>query len=127
GDFSCVRRTHSNTPLQALTTLNETVFMDCARALAVRVLKEGGQTDEDRIDFAFRVCISRPPTSEEKAELFALLQKQRKRIAEGTLDPAEVPRGKKGGARAARQKHRLPVYTIFSGGLWTLDDTTRKE
>src|SRR5262249_19244727 len=100
GDFSCVRRTPSNTPLQALTTLNETVFMDCARALAVRVLKEGGQTDEDRIDFAFRVCISRPPTSEEKAELFALLEKQRKRIAEGTLDAAEVATGKKGAARA---------------------------
>ena len=45
GDFSCVRRTRSNTPLQALTTLNETVFMDAARALAARVLKEGGKTD----------------------------------------------------------------------------------
>src|SRR5258708_29969499 len=38
GDFSCVRRTRSNTPLQALTSLNEPVFLECARALALRVV-----------------------------------------------------------------------------------------
>ena len=38
GDFSCVRRTRSNTPLQALTTLNEPIFLECARALALRTL-----------------------------------------------------------------------------------------
>ncbi len=42
GDFSCVRRARSNTPLQALTTLNEPIFLECARALALRTLQEGG-------------------------------------------------------------------------------------
>ena len=37
GDYACVRRLRSNTPLQALTALNEPVFMDCARALAWRL------------------------------------------------------------------------------------------
>ena len=42
GEMSCVRRTRSNTPLQALTTLNEPLFVESAQALAQRVLKEGG-------------------------------------------------------------------------------------
>ena len=40
GDFACVRRTRSNTPLQALTTLNEPIFLECARALALRTLRQ---------------------------------------------------------------------------------------
>src|SRR5205814_5963747 len=62
-DFSCVKRSRSNTPLQALTTLNETVFLECARAMAVRILTDGGKSDTDRIAFAFRLCVSRPPTA----------------------------------------------------------------
>src|SRR5262249_4526737 len=97
GDFSCVRRSRSNTPLQALTTLNETVFMDAARALAARVLHEGGKTDDDRLTYAFRLCVSRRPSSEEKTELMGLLDKQRKRMADGSLNPMEVATGKKDG------------------------------
>jgi hypothetical protein len=66
GESSCVRRTRSNTALQALTTLNETVFVECARGLAVRVLREGGMNDEERIVYAFRCCVARPPSTKEK-------------------------------------------------------------
>ena len=45
GDSSCVRRVRSNTPLQALTTLNEPLFIEAARALALRAVTEGGTTD----------------------------------------------------------------------------------
>src|SRR5205085_10788285 len=44
GDFACVRRSRSDTPLQALMTLNEPLFLDCARALALRTLTDGGPT-----------------------------------------------------------------------------------
>ena len=49
GDFSCVRRARSNTPLQALTTLNEPLFLECARALARRDAESGATTDADRL------------------------------------------------------------------------------
>src|SRR5205807_3334169 len=72
GDFSCVSRNRSNTPLQALTTLNEPIFIDCARALAARALREGGKSDAERLTHAFRLCLSRPPDNDEKATLTTL-------------------------------------------------------
>src|SRR5262249_40612089 len=44
-DFSCVRRQRSNSPLQALTSLNEPIFVECAQSLAQKVLRNGGPTD----------------------------------------------------------------------------------
>ena len=58
GDFSCVRRTRSNTPLQALTALNEPIFLDCARALALRTITEGGPAEAQRMVYAFRRCLA---------------------------------------------------------------------
>jgi hypothetical protein len=75
GDFSCVRRTRSNTPLQALTTLNEPLFMECAAALAEKTLREGGASDLERLTFAFRRCAGRTPSSGEATVLAEFLNK----------------------------------------------------
>jgi hypothetical protein len=128
GDFSCVRRSRSNTPLQALTTLNEEVFMDAARALAARVLKEGGKTDDDRLTYAFRLCVSRPPSGDEKSELVSLLEKQQKRMTDGSLIPMELATGKKDGTVPEGMKaDQLAAYTIVSRVLLNLDETITKE
>ncbi|HAV62422.1 MAG TPA: hypothetical protein DCY13_08675, partial [Verrucomicrobiales bacterium] len=76
GDFSCVRRSRSNTPLQALTGLNETIFMECAQALAKHTLA-AQPTDEQRVEHAFRRVLSRKPTRAERDELLRLLAEQR--------------------------------------------------
>ena len=86
-DISCVRRTRSNTPLQALTTLNETLFLEAARALAAKTLKEGGLTDASRATFAFRRVLARTPTPAELAELLALKNRQLERFTTGELNP----------------------------------------
>ena len=127
-DFSCVKRPRSNTPLQALTTLNETVFLECARAMAVRILKAGGTTDGERLAFAFRLCVSRPPTAEEAADLAALLAKQRSRLAAGQLDAAEVATGKKAGPLPPGVKAvDAAAFTIVARVLLNLDETITKE
>ncbi len=79
GDISCVRRVRSNTPLQALTTLNEPLFIEMAQALAAKTLKEGGKTDADRVTYAFRRCVSRKPTDLERDELLTFLGRQKSR------------------------------------------------
>ena len=77
GESSCVRRPLSNTPLQALTTLNEPVFLEAARALAVRTLRQGGDSQQQRLNYAFRRCLAREPTQEEVEELQGLLDRMR--------------------------------------------------
>jgi len=57
GETCTVRRVRSNTPLQALTTLNEPLFIEAARALASHAVVEGGETDRQRLTYAFRRCV----------------------------------------------------------------------
>jgi hypothetical protein len=72
-----VRRTVSNTPLQALTTLNAKTFAEAARALAQRVLREPCADDRARMAWAFRICLARPPQEKETNVLLGLLQDAR--------------------------------------------------
>ena len=72
---ACTRRTRSNTPLQALTLLNDQAYVEHAQALARRIAEAPMASDSERLDFAFRVCLSRPPEGNEKAILSDLLAK----------------------------------------------------
>jgi len=86
GDFACVRRARTNTPLQALTTLNEPVFQEAARALARRTL-EAESRDDQRARYAFRRVLAREPTPSETGELLKLVRTERPRFANGELNP----------------------------------------
>jgi hypothetical protein len=130
GDVSCVRRVRSNTPLQALMTLNEPVLLACARSLALRTLGDGGATDEERVIYAFRRCVARTPTNAEKAELLRLLSKQRERFARpdtkpwelAANDPAHPPQLPQGATPA-----QAAAWTVVSRVLLNLDETITKE
>jgi hypothetical protein len=130
GDSSCVRRERSNTPLQALTTLNETLFLESAQALARRVLTDAGNSDQERLTYAFRRTLSRKPVDAESTELLALLRKQKERLAEGWLNAWEL-----GGLDEA-EKQKLPkgttpvdvaAWTAVSRVLLNLDEAITKE
>jgi mono/diheme cytochrome c family protein len=130
GDFSCVRRLRSNTPLQALVSLNEPTFMECAQALARKTLTEGGKTDVDKINFAFRRALSRPPTDSERQELLALLEKQKDYIGAGWVNAAELATGKNAALDklpANTTPTQLAAYTVVSRVLLNLDETITKE
>jgi mono/diheme cytochrome c family protein len=70
---ACTRRNRSNTPLQALTLLNDRGFVECAEGLAKRVQREGPADDAGRLRFAFRLGLGRPPTDREARRLGELL------------------------------------------------------
>ncbi len=72
-----VRRTVSNTPLQALTTLNAKTFAEAARALAQRVLSEPCADDTARMQRAIRICLARPAQERETSVLLGLLHDAR--------------------------------------------------
>jgi hypothetical protein len=116
GEASCVRRSRSNTPLQALTTLNETLFVECAKALGAKALNDGGATDPERIGYAFRRCTGRPPSAGEQAVLSEFLSAQKNRIAEHA--EAAKPLGDTAEAAA---------WTALARVLLNLDETITKE
>jgi hypothetical protein len=128
GDTACVRRDRSNTPLQALATLNEPLFVECARALAGLTLKHGGATDKQQIAFAFRRCIGRLPSDSEAAVLLTLLNELRREFAEdraalnslaqSTADSKAAP---------AEAELNLAAWTLASRVLLNLDETLTRE
>jgi hypothetical protein len=130
GDFACVRRSRSNTPLQALTGLNEPIFVECAQALGLRTLRDGGPTDGDRLRYAFRRCLARAPSADESTELLNLLQKERRHFTQpeakpmevGAPDPAHPPQLPEGATPAD-----LAAWTVVSRVLLNLDETITKE
>ena len=69
----CTRRNRSNTPLQALTLLNDAGFVEYANALADRVNKEPHETESARLSRAFRLCLGRAPKPAELSRLETLL------------------------------------------------------
>jgi hypothetical protein len=79
---ACTRRNRSDTPLQALTLLNDQAFFECAQGLATRVLMEGGTRDEDRLAYGFRLCTARQPNAREREVLGRLLAKQQEKYAD---------------------------------------------
>jgi hypothetical protein len=74
---TCTRRNRSNTPLQALTLLNDQGFFEFAQALAGRILSESKGDDRERIVYAFRLCLGRAPSAREHQALERLLARQR--------------------------------------------------
>jgi hypothetical protein len=75
-ELCTVRRINSNTPLQALVTLNDRVYVEAAQSLARMMVKEAGKSPEARIAFALQRVLSREPKASEIAVLVNLYQKR---------------------------------------------------
>ncbi len=89
-----VKRTVSNTPLQALTTLNAEAFAEAAQALAKRVLSDTVLKDDaSRLTRAFRLCVSREPSSQEITVLKKLLEESRYTYKNAPADEAKTALG----------------------------------
>ncbi len=89
GEACVARREVSNTPLQALTLLNDEVFVEAAQALGRKTVSMPGSESERARDL-FRRCVTRPPTDEELGRVLAFFQAQRERLRGGELSPAEL-------------------------------------
>ena len=82
-----VKRSRTNTPLQALTLLNDPVYVDAAKALARRVVDEmHDATIVEQLDYAFQLCTGRAPTDSERSTLLRLMDRQASEDDRGKLD-----------------------------------------
>jgi hypothetical protein len=136
---TCTRRIRSNSPLQALTLLNDQAFIEFSRAFAKRIVREAPAADAARIDYAFLVALARPPKPLERDRIQRFLAVQRDEYksdptsaslmvikeqvfssspggnleAEDTVDPKSVP--------------ELAAWTAVSRVLFNLDDFMTRE
>jgi hypothetical protein len=126
GDVSCTRRIRSNSPLQALTTLNDAAFMEAAQALALRVWKEGGADDSAKVRYGFRLCTSRWPDAQEETRLLQLLQKERERFVGNTAAAVYVSSPDLNNLPANIDLHQLAAWTLVARVMLNLDETITK-
>ncbi len=129
GNSACTRRVRSNTPLQALTLLNDQAFMELAQGLAERVLKEAPASDTARIRHAFRLCLAREPSAKEakRLEQYLALQVEEFRAAQAD---AQALLGKTGALGKLVSQADLPyraAWTALARVLLNLDEFITRE
>ena len=125
-EFSCTRRTRSNTPLQALTTLNEKTFVEAGQAMGLRVYREGGADNRSRAIYAFRLCTGRQPTEKELTPILAFWDEQYRYFEDRTstaltvalADPKQIP--------PDVNVHKVAAWAMVSRALLNLDETITK-
>jgi hypothetical protein len=120
------RRPRTNTPLQALAALNEPTLLEAARVFAQRILLEGGDQPADRMEFAFRTALGRPPTPAEHERLAALLDQQLRSFAG---DPASAETLVAVGSAPrppALDVRQLAAWTLVANVLLNLDEVLTK-
>lgn len=130
GDAACARRIRSNTPLAALTGLNEPIFVEAAGGFAIRILRESPASDIERIEHAYKLATSRSATQTEKQELMKFLDQQRKRLADGWLNPREIITGDPGKLKDLPEgatPQDAAAWTLAARVLLNLDETISKQ
>ncbi len=98
---TCTRRERSNTPLQALTLLNDSVFVDCARGLAAAIEAFPGNDERKKLERGFRVALTRPPLTAETDRLLKLFKQQRELLRLNPAKAAEIAAAKEHSENAA--------------------------
>jgi hypothetical protein len=127
-EFCTVRRVRTNTPLQALTTLNDPVFVEAARGVAGRMLAEAGEAPAERAALGFRICTGRRPGPPEVERLVAFYERERQRFA-GDPDAARAlaASGAGGSAGPSSDLADRAAWTLVANVLLSLDETVTKE
>jgi hypothetical protein len=126
-EFCVVRRPVSSTPLQALALLNDEMYLETARKLAERMMKEGGTSAVARLSYGFRLAAARTPSDTELAALEAGLNGRRdqyrkdRAAAEKLLTAGEAARD------PALDAVELAAYTTTASVILNLDEVITRQ
>jgi hypothetical protein len=120
------RRERTNTPLQALLTMNDVQYFEAARQLGYRMLREGGSNDADRLKLGFRIVTSRWPTASEADVLADNLAAQRARYAADAAAAEKVISVGESPVPEGVSAPELAAYTMVANVLLNLDEVLTK-
>jgi hypothetical protein len=116
-EICTVRRVRTNTPLQALTSLNDPAFFEAAEALAKRVRAEAAGA-RARVELAFRLCVTRRPNRAEVERMLGWLDQERRSFQARPEDANRI---------AGASDPELASWTMLANVLLNLDETLTKE
>jgi mono/diheme cytochrome c family protein len=124
-EFCTVRRVRTNTPLQALVTLNDEAFFEAARALAERMLNEAAEDAPSRAIYGFRLCVARAPKPAELNRLLALYQDQLRYFNQHEQEAERVIKDETSSAKASPAERA--AWAMVANVLLNMDATLVKE
>lgn len=120
-EFCTVRRVRTNTPLQALTSLNDPFFFDASRAMAKRLMAEGGVSVQERIRYGFLLTAARTPSQSELERVGAFYQRQEEEFKKSPESARKVIGGATGDAP------EQAAWTMVANVLLNSDEAITKE
>lgn len=125
-EVSCTRRPRTNTPLQALVTLNDPAFVEAAVALGARLLGAAADDPSRAAELGFRLCVARRPDASEVGRLLDLHRSERARFE---ADPAAAAEFVSNGPapRVAERPAELAAWSVVASVLLNLDETMTRE
>lgn len=120
-----IRRIRTNTPLQALVTLNDPVYIESAQALARGISGRPGDA-KARVSYAFRRVLTRPPTEAEVARLVEVFEKARDKYLKDPVAANAMATKPLGPPPAGANVAELAAWTVVGNVLLNLDETLAK-
>jgi hypothetical protein len=120
---SCTRRERSNTPLQALQLMNDTQHFEAARACAAQLMLKGGNTPAERIGYAYRSILARPPTAQEIAIVQQTFGRHLARYAQDSAAAQKVISNGESKPPSDLPAPELAAWTLVANLLLNLDET----
>jgi hypothetical protein len=124
-EVCALRRPRSNTPLQALVTLNDPVYFEAAQALGERIAAKRGSTEE-KAQFGFRLCLARPPRKEELRRIIKFFQETREEYAQNVDASEEMTMDVSGRIPDQSDIFELSAWTAVANVLLNLDEVLMK-
>ncbi len=120
-----VRRERSNTPLQALVTLNDPVYIEAAQALGRR-MAGSGTTTEERLRHGFLLCLSRPPSTEESLRMTAFFSKALDKFKADPAAAKDIATKPLGEPAAGTDLAEAAAWTLVGNVMLNLDEMLMK-
>jgi hypothetical protein len=121
-----VKRSRTNTPLQALVTLNDPTYVEASRKFAERIMTDGGTTIDERITYLFRSVTSRVPTPAELKVLKNLFDRQRVHFQKNPEAAAQLLKVGEAPADATLDPVELAAWTMTASAVLNIDEALTK-
>jgi hypothetical protein len=125
-DVVCTRRQRTDTPLQALVTMNDVQWVEAARALAQRVIREGGKLPEQRINYLGEILLSHDPSPKMAAVLENSLAQMEKHYAAHPKAAHDLVGAGEKKSDPSIPAPELAAWTMVASEMLNLDETVTK-